>query len=105
MKYILKNKEPVLCEDFTEWGKWFNVISNRIVAKDKVGNEPNEVMISTVFLGMDHNWSGKGDPILFETMVFGGELNEDCERYCTWEEAEKGHEMWIKKVKKTINDS
>lgn len=26
--------------------------------------------ISTVFLGIDHNFLGKGGPILFETMVF-----------------------------------
>lgn len=30
-------------------------------------------------------------PVLFKTMVFGGELDEKVERYCTWEEAEKGH--------------
>ena len=31
------------------------------------------------------------DPILFETMIFGGEHHEYQERYTTWDEAIKGH--------------
>jgi hypothetical protein len=47
-------------------------------------------MVSTVFLGIDHNF-GNGPPLLFETMVFGGEYDGYCKRYSTWEEAEGGH--------------
>jgi len=54
--------------------------------------------ISTVLLGMDHNWSGEGPPIIFETMVFypmgeDGRLGPDlyCERYATQAEAREGH--------------
>jgi hypothetical protein len=32
------------------------------------------VEVSTVFLGVDHNFFGVGGPILFETMIFGGDL-------------------------------
>lgn len=28
--------------------------------------------ISTVFLGIDHNYSNAGPPVLWETMIFGG---------------------------------
>ena len=47
-------------------------------------------MVSTVFLGLDHAFDG-GTPLLFETMIFGGEHDEYQERYATWDEAEAGH--------------
>lgn len=45
--------------------------------------------VSTVWLGLDHGWGGELE--IFETMVFGGPLNEEQVRYATLEEAEKGH--------------
>ena len=55
-------------------------------------------MVSTVFLGLDHNWNG-GPPILFETMVFGGPHNEYQERYATWDQAEKDHDRVVEALK------
>lgn len=67
----------------------------RTVAKDF----PREgVEVSTIFLTMDHAYSSGGPPILFETMIFGGPLDEEQWRYCTWAEAELGHADAIKKV-------
>lgn len=60
--------------------------NDKIVAQENVGN----ARVSTVFIGLDHSW-GNGPPILFETMVFRGGHGEECERYCTWQEAEEGH--------------
>lgn len=59
-----------------------------------------ETRVSTVFLGLDHRFGDRvGLPILFETMVFGGDGNakEDCERYSTWREAEEGHQRMVEK--------
>lgn len=92
-KYILDGHKPVAIDDLLEWGKWFET-ANRTVSKTKI----NDVEISTVFLGLNHNF-GEGVPILFETMVFGGKLDQEMERYATWEEAEEGHERWVIKVK------
>lgn len=66
------------------------------VGLDEVG----ETRVSTVFLGLDHNW-GDGPPILFETMVFSNDVDYDQYqyRYCTWDEAEKGHKLILSKVK------
>ncbi|MCK4858907.1 MAG: hypothetical protein KAT58_13115 [candidate division Zixibacteria bacterium] len=56
--------------------------------------------VSTVFLGLDHNFSGEGHPVLFETMVFGeSPLADEQERYCTWDEAVAGHAAMVKRVK------
>lgn len=66
------------------------------VALDMIGG----VDISTVFLGIDHRFGGGGPPILFETMIFGGgPHDENCERYCTWDEAVAGHARWCAKIR------
>lgn len=71
-----------------EWARWYETAdAERIVAQ--TGNEA--LMISTVFLGLDHNFYGRGPPLLFETMVFGGEHDGDQWRCATWTEAEADH--------------
>lgn len=49
--------------------------------------------VSTVWLGLDQRMFDKGDPIIFETMVFPPHKiwGEDQQRYSTEEEAIKGH--------------
>ena len=89
-KYILEGKNPKPIEDVVEWGRWFETADRR-VAETVL---PDGVRISTVFLGLDHSLSS-GKPILFETMIFGGEHNEYQERYATWEEAEIGHRQAV----------
>lgn len=94
--YILDGKIPIIETDILKWGKWFES-SDRIVKKTKF----NDISISTVFLGIDHQYFA-GPPLLFETMVFGGELNMECTRYSTWEQAEKGHDEMVDRVKETL---
>lgn len=48
------------------------------------------VMVSTVHLVLDHQY-GDGPPLIFETMVFGGPLDQMQERYSTEEQALQGH--------------
>ena len=66
------------------------------VADDTIGN----VRVSTVFLAVDHNLFGD-KPILFETMIFGGPLDEYMWRYSTWEEATEGHRLACDQVRAT----
>lgn len=82
--YILEGKEPKKV-DLLEWAKWYDK-QNRTVDKTKIG----DVLVSTVFLGLDHSFGG-GTPLLFETMIFGGENDEYCDRCETWEQAEEMH--------------
>ena len=63
---------------------------DRTVAKT-TGGEP---LVSTVFLGLDHQW-GYGPPLVFETMLFDGPEDGYQERYATWAEAEAGHERAV----------
>lgn len=89
--YILQGKQPIPCPDQRRWGEWFNA-ANRQVAFTQVGHE---VDVSTVFLGVDHNYHPDHGPVLFETMVFGGNLDQLQQRYSTWEEAEAGHQAIV----------
>ena len=57
------------------------------IEEDMIG----DVRISTVFLGIDHNLSGVGKPLLYETMVFNGPMDQYQERWETEDQARKGH--------------
>ena len=87
--YILDGHNAVRCDNLLEWAKSFETTDRR-VALDHVG----EVEVSTVFLGLDHNFF-VGDPILFETMIFGGEHDQDQWRHKTWDEAEAFHKQLV----------
>jgi len=96
--YKLVGKEAVPCE-LMEWATTFSE-TDRHVALTMVG----DVKISTVFLGLNHAY-GNGDPLLFETMVFGGPLDQEMNRYTTWEEAELGHTVMVKAVEEARQKS
>ena len=86
-KYILVGHKAQQCEDWREWGQWFETADRRVAQETY-----NGVRISTVFLGIDHDFRG-GPPLLFETMIFGGKHDQYQERYSTWEDAEDGHRV------------
>jgi hypothetical protein len=96
-KYILDdNGNPVLEPDLIKWAMWFETATNRRVANEMIG----EVQVSTIFLGLDYNMFPKGPPIVWETMVFGGELDHEIER-CSGsrEQAEAMHQDMVERVK------
>ena len=91
--YILDGKEPRET-DLMTWARWFKD-AERHFADETVGGD---VRVSTVFLGLDHSF-GAGPPLLFETMVFGGPLDQEQDRYPTWAEAEQGHAAMVKRAR------
>lgn len=90
--YILEGKvaHPV---ELLEWANWYKK-ADRVVSQAVVG----DVRVSTVFLGIDHRFFGEGPPLLFETMVFGGPLDQETVRYSTYDKAEKGHAEMLARV-------
>ena len=87
MKYVLEGHAVIPCASTLEWAQWFES-HDRQVARDTT---PNGADVSTVFLGIDHSFGRGGPPLVFETMVFGGNLGGMQERYATWDEAVAGH--------------
>lgn len=90
--YILEGHQPVPCDDPSAWAAWF-ALADRAVKQTNLGDV---IDISTVFLGLDHQW-GDGPPLLFETMVFRYPSAEslDMDRYPTWDDAVAGHEAIV----------
>jgi hypothetical protein len=60
------------------------------VAEDVFVMDGEPVRVSTVWLGLDHNWMG-GRLLIFETMIFGGSHDLCAWRYTTEDEAKEGH--------------
>jgi len=90
--YILDDDHNLIAtDDVVAWGQWFGANENRFVAKTQVG----DATLSTVCIGIDHNFYHRGPPLLFETMVFGGEHDEECWRCSTWDEAVAQHERVV----------
>lgn len=88
--YILNEAgEPEQVFDVVTWARWMEAHRDRKrVAYDTL---TSGTRISTVFLGLDHNYSGEGPPVLWETMIFGGPHDDDQWRYTSLEEARQGH--------------
>ena len=95
MKYLgwyyldeLNNPQPCFTdEDMKKSGK------QKRIARTEVG----EIVISTVFLGLDHSTLNYG-PVLFETMVFGGKYDQWGKRYSFYEDSLKGHERTVQAI-------
>ncbi len=98
--YILVNGEPKGTEDILEYCQWFeNSDQERIIKQTTVPTKNGEIFVSTVFLGIDHNFSAlvcrmgdkQHEPVLWETMIFGGAMDGACNRYSSKQDAMAGH--------------
>src|SRR5262249_14676485 len=76
--------DPEPCEDLLRWAHFLEYDERRIVRQQRwrsVDPAVGEVFVSTVFLGIDHNF-GDGPPVLWETMAWIGD-EEICQRRWT----------------------
>lgn len=100
MYYKLDENKNVVPSSLKEWADF---IEGRLPTNYKhVGDDTiNGKRISTVFLGLCHNFNPRGGtPIVFETMVFEGDKSDIYqERYSTYKQAEDGHQRAIEWVK------
>lgn len=99
--YILDNNNKPVSVDIDTYHKWN---AGKPGLTEKVGNRMiGDVQISTVFLGLDHNHFGGGPPILWETMIFNWDGEEEYqERYTSHEDALAGHLKAVKLVRDSI---
>lgn len=93
--YVLHGTKALPVGDMFEWARAFE--KPRIVKQTTIKG----VFISTVFLGLDHNYYSSGPPLIFESMVFGGKLDLETRRYSTYEQAQEGHAVLVAAVKAT----
>ena len=102
--HTLAGRTPVKVETLKAWVEEV-ARRDRIAAETGVDpwrvdeTEIGAVRISTVFLGLDHNYLGRGPPILFETTIFGGRLDHSRNRCATWGEAQAMHAEAVRLVR------
>lgn len=78
-----------------EWAELSKDLDYKRIGHDEI----NGYRISTIWLGLNHEYFG-GAPLIFETMVFASGNYEDlaCERYATEAEAKAGHAEMLRKI-------
>ena len=101
-RYIVEPGGIIRLAELFEWAAWYETSGlvpftegGRVVARDEL---PGGVSVSTVFLAMNYRHS-PGPPVVFETMVFGGEYADYQRRYCTYQEAQQGHAAAVAMVR------
>lgn len=105
MHWILDGQTPVPT-DLITWARWFeDNHGNRHVGNDFVDTPDGKIRVSTVFLGLDHNFSPAGPPLLFESLVFfaDGETG-DMDRYNSWNDAARGHARILAAVRELVDN-
>jgi hypothetical protein len=97
MWYTLdENNKPVKSTSVIEAAEWLDKNpEKKAVKQDYI----DDIFISTVFLGLDHAWNSE-IPVLWETMIFGGEHDPYQERYTSYEDALEGHQTTLNLVNK-----
>lgn len=102
--YVLDDEDnPVLAHNVLSWGEWMETHS-RFLSQTKFPWGK----VSTIFLGIDESMIevlfGDGPfthkPTLWETMVFGGPLNQRQWQYKSKKDALEGHRQAVEECKK-----
>lgn len=79
-----------------EWARWLETAGERrVLGRSKIG----DVVVSTVFVGLDMRMLPGGPPLLWETMIFGGPEDQWQERYASKAEAIAGHARAVRIAK------
>lgn len=106
---------PVPEPEPLKWAAWYEK-ADRVVQQDRLFASDDEelvesldpsngpVLVSTVFLGLDHGYSEGQPPVLWETMVFNcPELEDYTDRYTSQQDAKEGHRKIVAMVREKLN--
>lgn len=107
-RYILRRGRPIPEPDLFRWAEWMETHHRqRRIDCSFIGS----FMVSTAFLGLNHNVLGRNPPILFETMIFYYRTGASCymlenyqTRCCTVRGARRMHRMAKLVVHKMVRE-
>ena len=88
--------------------EWVHALGQyRHIGEDYVRIRGHTFRVSTVWLGLNHNWNPSGPPLIFETMVFDEHhliYDDMMARYSTLTEAQRGHVRMVRAVKRIARE-
>ena len=101
--YLIRDQRIEPTDDVVEWGEWYTR-ANRIIDRTQV----HDLVVSTIFTGIDFDLLRVGPPLLFETMVFQESTNAPYTqiralvqgpfRYSSLEAAAAGHSELVRLI-------
>lgn len=100
--YILDEDKNTVPADYDSWIEWMRQ-ADRLVARTVIVTVwcgyPEEIIVSTAFLGVNHATPWDSDAQVFETLVMDKDdySGVDMDRYSTWADAEAGHKRMVEK--------
>jgi hypothetical protein len=86
-----------------QWAQKFQDENYRHLARDVIGpDEPLDpaplITVSTFWLGLNANWRS-GEPLIYETLIVGGERDAVDIRYTTERQAREGHRLVVEELR------
>ncbi|CAJ7417392.1 Uncharacterised protein [Burkholderia pseudomallei] len=101
--YVLDGHEPRRARSVLDWMKWF-ANTDRTVALTRI----DDMDVSTVFIGIDHEFSPhgvrfRGEPMLFETAIFTTSRVVRVFRHPSWDEAAHAHAFIVECLQDAIH--
>ena len=101
-KLAADGRTPIPVDDVIEWSKFFGDTEARVVKQEDF---PDEVRVSTVFLGIDHGFGFRRgatyQPVLWETMIFNGPHDGWQDRATSYDDAIQCHKHAVHLVLST----
>lgn len=100
--YFNRKGEPIGIE---EAGRLSMDLAYKVVAQEDVLTSDGDLLwVSTVWLGLNHNYFRDGPPLIFETMVFQEGMDDEyLQRYPTEESALEGHRFVVHALKEGLS--
>jgi len=98
--YYDRQGEPMTMQ---QWAQRFEDEDYRHIARDVIGpDEPLDpaplITVSTFWLGLNHNWRSD-EPLIYETIIIGGEHDATGMRYATEKQARDGHRRAVDELR------
>jgi hypothetical protein len=86
-----------------QWAQRFEDEDYRHIARDVIGpDEPLDpaplIIVSTFWLGLNHDWRS-GEPLIYETIIVGGEHDASGMWYATERQAREGHRRVVDELR------
>jgi hypothetical protein len=86
-----------------QWADKFEDEDYRHITRDVIGpDEPLDpaplITVSTFWLGLNHDWRSD-EPLIYETVIVGGEHDATGMRYATERQAREGHRRVVEELR------